>query len=170
MNDSELNRRDFTRLSMAAFGGALAGAVAGCGPETPPPTKSTPGGAGGTGAGGASASGTDSAADPPGLEIAAVGIEKHVCRGLNACKNQGASGENDCAGQGTCATVEHHTCGGQNACKGQGGCGKKALENDCQTKGGCHVPLMDDVWDKARKILEAKMKKAGKEVGAAPAG
>jgi len=56
-----------------------------------------------------------------------------------------------------------------NECKGQGGCGAIGVENECKGKGGCHVPLMDSVWDKARKILEAKMQKAGKEVGAAPA-
>lgn len=169
MDNAELNRRDFHRLTMAAFGGALAGAAGGCGPaETKPPAASGGGGATpGDGEQGGSAAAGDSAA----LEnsVAAVGVEKHLCRGLNACKNQGASGANDCAGQGTCATLEHHACGGENACKGQGGCGKTAVENECKGKGGCHVPLMDEVWDKARKIFEAKMKKAGTPVGAAPA-
>lgn len=168
MDASELNRRDFHRLTMAAFGGALAGSVVGCGETTPPAAPSKP-------------AGSESAATPPtdsadagtsegvlAASVAAVGIEKHLCRGLNACKNKGAKGENDCAGQGDCATLEHHTCGGQNACKGQGGCGANAAENECKGKGGCHVPLMDEAWTKARKIFEAKMKKDGKEVGNAP--
>lgn len=169
MENPELNRRDFHRLTMAAFGGALAGSVVGCGETAPPkpvdssktdtskpetPTAATP---------------SDSPADDAlAASVAAVAIEKHVCRGLNDCKNHGHKGENECAGQGDCATVEHHTCGGDNACKGQGGCGEKAVENDCKGKGGCHVPLMNDAWAKARKIFEAKMKKDGKPFKAAP--
>lgn len=174
MENSELNRRDFHRLTMAAFGGALAGSVAGCGGESAPPA----GGPASAPAGATTATPGGGTEQPAGLDddvaalensVAAVGVEKHLCRGLNACKNQGKSGENECAGQGTCATLEHHTCGGDNACKGQGGCGKNAVENECKGKGGCHVPLMDEVWGKARKIFEAKMKKAGTPVGAAPA-
>lgn len=172
METPELNRRDFHRLSMAAFGGVLAGAVAGCDSSPPAPPKppaggtATPPAAAGAGAADAAAGGADAAlAD----SVAAVGVEKHVCRGLNACKNQGAKGENACAGQGACATVESHSCAGLNECKGQGGCGKAGVENDCKGKGGCNVPLMDDAWSKARKIFEAKMKKSGKEFGAAPA-
>jgi hypothetical protein len=165
-----VNRRDFNRLAMSALGGALAGSIAGC-DSSPPATPKTPAtGTSPTGSPKGDTPQTSDAADTDLAEsVAAVGVEKHVCRGLNACKNQGASKENDCAGQGTCATVDHHTCGGQNACKGQGGCGKSAVENECAGKGGCHVPLMDDVWDKARKIFEAKMKKAGTEFSAAPA-
>lgn len=33
----------------------------------------------------------------------------------------GCRGQNDCKGQGGCAT-DRHACKGQNACKGQGGC------------------------------------------------
>ena len=29
---------------------------------------------------------------------------KHACKGLNACKGQGADGKNSCKGQGSCAT------------------------------------------------------------------
>lgn len=168
MENSELNRRDFHRLSMAAFGGALAGSVVGCSPAASPPSGA-PAAKPTTGEG--SVPSAEAGADMAALEnsVAAVGVEKHLCRGLNACKNQGHSGENACAGQGSCATLEHHACGGENACKGQGGCGKNAVENECKGKGGCHVPLMDDVWDKARKIFEAKMKKSGTPVGAAPA-
>jgi len=169
--ENGVNRRDFNRLAMSAFGGALAGTLVGCSkPATAPaPAKPVAGGGAATTSTGDDAGDTREDAADLANSVAAVGVEKHVCRGLNACKNQGASSENDCAGQGTCATLEHHSCGGLNACKGQGGCGKTAVENDCSGKGGCHVPLMDSVWDKARKIFEAKMKKAGTEIGAAPA-
>ena len=66
---------------------------------------------------------------------------KHVCKGKNDCKGQGADGKNDCKGKGTCATVAHHECAGKNDCKGQGGCGANPGKNDCKGKGGCAVPL-----------------------------
>jgi hypothetical protein len=172
MDQSDLNRRDFHRLTMAAFGGALTGSIAGCGSNAPPagpvpPAKSETAAAATTAEPTAAVAASDSVA---ALEnsIAAVGVEKHLCRGLNACKGHGAGGDNACAGQGSCTTLEHHACGGENKCKGQGGCGENALENECSQKGGCHVPLMDHVWKKARKIFEAKMKKAGTEFGEAP--
>ncbi len=156
----ELNRRDFNRLTMAAFGGVVAGTVAGCGEENKPAApaaKAAPNAA------------ADSAAKPPAAEVAAVSGEAHACRGLNSCKDQGASGKNECAGQGECATKAwEHSCHGENGCKGQGGCGDNATQNECKGKGGCHVPLMAGVWDKARKHFEDKMKEAGQDVGAAP--
>src|SRR5262245_22633082 len=106
MDQSDLNRRDFHRLTMAAFGGALAGSMAGCSSNAPP---AGPVPASKTGTAAAATTGADSAAaaDESGsaaaLEnsIAAVGVEKHLCRGLNACKGQGNEGENACAGQGS---------------------------------------------------------------------
>ena len=40
----------------------------------------------------------------------AAAMEKHACKGMNACK-----------GQGGCHT-DKNACKGQNACKGMGGC------------------------------------------------
>ncbi|MBK7521684.1 MAG: hypothetical protein IPJ33_13450 [Gammaproteobacteria bacterium] len=31
-------------------------------------------------------------------------MEKHACKGKNACKGQGADGKNECKGHGSCAT------------------------------------------------------------------
>ncbi|HLJ10895.1 MAG TPA: hypothetical protein VKU82_06885 [Planctomycetaceae bacterium] len=153
MDHQELNRRDFHRLTAAAFGGMVAGSLAGCSDDK----KAAP-------AGGASQS-----ARSEGTEVAAAKSEPHACRGLNACKNQGESGKNDCAGQGTCATKEwRHTCASANACKGQGGCGANPTENDCKGQGACNIPLMDDAWEKARKRFAEKMEKAGKKFGEAP--
>jgi hypothetical protein len=162
MDRPELNRRDFHRLTMAAFGGAVAGAVAGCGEEKKP---AGPGAA--PAAGGARA--LPFTPERGDEEVAAVKGEPHACRGLNACKGQGADGKNDCAGQGDCATQAwHHGCSLQNACNGQGGCGDNPTQNDCKGKGGCHVPLMDSVWGAARKHFEEKMKNDNKEFGDAP--
>lgn len=161
MNKHELNRRDFHRLTMAAFGGVVAGAAAGCGEEKPPPAA--PGLPVPPQIGQSPPKGAD------GNEVAASESEPHACHGLNACKNQGASGKNDCAGQGTCATKSwHHSCGGQNECKGQGGCGENATQNECKTQGACHIPLMDPAWKKARAHFTEKMEKAGKKVGIDP--
>lgn len=159
MDPHDLNRRDFHRLTMAALGGVLAGTVAGCGEDKPAaPPKTTP------------PATTDTkptaTADSAGEEVVKVEGDPHACSGLNACKNQGATGKNECAGQGECATKAwHHSCGGQNDCKGQGGCGDTATTNDCKGKGACHIPLMAGAWKTARKHFEEKMKEDGKEVG-----
>lgn len=159
MSRKDLDRREFNRLAVAAFGGVVAGSLAGC-QQQPPAANS------GTGAGGTTPAPGDSSAGETAVSLLLV--EPHVCRGLNTCKGMGASKENACAGQGTCASVEHHQCGGQNACKGQGGCGAHPGENSCKGEGHCAVPLMDHAWGPARKNFEAAMKAAGKEFGAAP--
>jgi hypothetical protein len=100
--------------------------------------------------------------------VPAGGADKHVCCGLNHCKAQGASAKNECAGQGSCATVQAHGCSGMNDCKGLGG-GDKPAGNDCKGKGGCNVPLAGDGWKKARASFETAMTKAGKKFGTAPA-
>lgn len=138
MAHSELNRRDFQRLSMAALGGALAGA------------------------------GPGYAADKKEEEKNPLLSDPHVCRGINTCKAKGADKKNACAGQGTCATAKAHSCHAENDCKGQGGCGAKPGENACKGKGECAVPLGNPAWKKARKRFEELMKKAGKEFGDAP--
>jgi hypothetical protein len=104
-----------------------------------------------------------------GEPTASTSVEKHLCRGLNQCKGQGASGDNACRGQGTCATVEAHSCAGQNTCKGLGGCGATAGANDCKGQGGCHVPLMDGAWETVRKRLEKNWTAAEAKFGEAPA-
>ena len=139
MAHSELNRRDFQRLTMAALGGALAGAELGYAAEEKDKEEKNP-----------------------------LLVEPHVCRGLNTCKEKGAGKKNACAGQGTCATAKAHTCHGKNDCKGQGGCESNPGENACKGKGNCGVPLSDGAWKKARKRFEELMKKEGKKVGDAP--
>lgn len=138
LNVPRLSRRDFGRLTAAAFGGVLLGSTL-----------------------------IGRAADSEG-KAAPAGDDKHVCRGLNTCKGKGKGGNNSCAGMGNCATADAHSCKGENACKGQGGCGGKAGENSCKGTGGCDVPLKEKSWKKARKAFEAKMKAAGKTVGEAP--
>jgi|GEM_PF-366936 len=87
---------------------------------------------------------------------------RHGCMTLNSCKNQGRTLNNDCAGQGWCATslayngakpfepkVSDHQCHVTNDCKGQGGCGLYGTEeelnqpggNACQAQGSCATPI-----------------------------
>ncbi len=147
MNDSSLNRRDVIRLSMAALGGLISGTLIGCGGKDK------------------AGSNLKGAGDTADLLL----NDPHVCRGINTCKNKGKPGTtNECAGQGTCATVASHDCNGMNDCKGQGGCGEHPGENACKGKGNCAVPLSDKTWPKARKRFEELMTKAGKKFGDPP--
>ncbi len=174
MKRTEMNRRDFTRLTAAAFGGVVAGSMVGCGKTAT--DAPAPAGGGGDAApadaepADAEGSGTTDAGTAEGeTETVSLMLEDpHVCRGLNTCMNKGASGENACAGQGTCATAAAHSCTGQNECKGQGGCGGEHGTNACKGMGGCGVPL-EHGWEEVRAKFEEAMSAAGKEVGAAPA-
>lgn len=139
LRDTALTRRDFGKLTMAAFTGVLLGTTL-------------------------AAQAAEGEKHDPALLLR----DKHVCRGLNTCKGKGKDGKNSCAGTGNCATTEAHSCKGDNACKGQGGCGEYAGQNSCKGTGDCSVPLDEKTWKKARKAFEAQMKKAGKTVGAAP--
>lgn len=116
-----------------------------------------------------------------------VGPELHVCMGLNSCKNQGFTKQNDCAGMGLCATIVH-ACHTVNDCRGQGGCGLFGTapefchpgENDCKYQGSCGSPILAtryfvdgpnqglSVWQLARKRFEERMNKAGKKYGSPP--
>ena len=135
-----LNRRDFGKLTLAAFGGVLAGSLVG----------------------------ERLLAAEKKVEKAAEGgfwlKEPHICCVLNTCKGHGKDAKNNCAGMGNCATVAAHGCNGTNACAGQDQTGT----NSCKGKGSCGVPVTGDTWKQARGNFEAAMKKAGKKFGAAP--
>lgn len=115
--------------------------------------------------------------------------ELHVCMGLNACKSQGYSGKNACAGMGDCSTILH-PCHTLNECKGQGGCGLFGTteefcfpsQNDCRYQGSCGAPILDSrfimqgpnrgtsVWQLARKRFEEKRAASNQPFGPPPAG
>lgn len=150
MSQTDLNRRDFQRLAIAALSGLTLGCESGVEKAYAP----------------ASATGqVDKNLDVEQL----VMTEPHVCRGLNSCKNLGRSKENECAGQGTCASIANHDCGTNNECKGQGGCGETPGMNSCKGQGKCSIPLMEEAWGTARKAFETAMKKHEKPFGSAPA-
>jgi hypothetical protein len=173
MKRIELNRRDFTKLTVAAFGGIVAGTTIGCG------DGDGSGDAAGTGDGtgdgpegsGTTDESTSTEGDGGGDPVASTDLllsEPHVCRGLNACAGMGKNKENDCAGTSACYTAGKSGCHGDNACKGQGGCDDTAGMNACDGKGNCGVPLKPDTWDKARANLKAALAKKDKPLGKAP--
>ena len=142
----DLSRRDFHKLTIAAFGGVVGGTLL---------------------------SGRAMALqEGSGTEESLLLKEPHVCCGLNTCNGHGAGGNNDCSGMGSCATADNHSCKGQGACAGQGGCGSNPGENACTGQGSCAVPLQAEhgAWKRARANFEAAMEKAGKEFSPAPEG
>lgn len=144
MRTTGVKRRDFHKLTAAAFGGLLAGGST------------------------ASQAADDEEKAKVSVDPALLLAEPHTCRGLNSCKSKGRGDENACAGQSACATVKAHDCAGMNDCKGQGGCGGYPGQNSCKAKGHCAVPLSKSTWAIARKQFEHLMKDAGKKVDSPP--
>ena len=174
MDHTNLNRRDFSRLTLAAAGGLMTGALAGCSDKPAPPAGG--GGTGGTGTGGSATGGAAGTTGGTAASGAATDAqlanfltgEEHACRGLNMCRGQDAEGDNDCAGQGDCATIEHHACGADHDCKGKSGCGATAGINSCEGQGSCGIPMHAGAWEKARAVFEQIAKRDDKEFGDAP--
>ncbi len=179
-------RREFAKLAAAALAGLAAGLLIRHAEAPPaPPNDSSVGGdsppsgkseKGRLSAPDKSAESKSQSTDKPDIVAPAntdlnllVAGDRHVCRGLNTCKEKGKDHKNACAGQGACATAESHACQGLNDCKGQGGCDGTAGINLCSGKGACAVPLKEKVWKLVRERFEQLAKKKGIPVGAAPA-
>lgn len=150
MNQDQVNRRDFNKLTALAMGGLMAGSLVGCGTKAEKTAETANGK-------------TGDETPTEGKEDAALAAwsGKHVCQGLNACKGKGKGGDNACVGQGKCFTANEHTCHAENECKHQGGCGESVATNECKGKGECSVPLSESTWQTAYKKFKADMTKAG---------
>jgi hypothetical protein len=116
----DMNRRDFSKMVVAAVGGIVAG-------------------------GGLIGCGGDGEKDSGNKDHMCAG--KNECKGMGGCKTSAnaCAGKNECKGKGGCASAAmKHDCAGKNACKGQGGCKSGdagcAGKNSCKGKGGCKVP------------------------------
>jgi hypothetical protein len=138
-DQTDLSRRNFGKLALAALAGISAGASVAARADDKKPAEKSP-----------------------------LLNDPHVCRGLNTCKAKGVDKKNSCSGTGQCATVSKHVCGSQNQCKGQGGCGARPGENTCKEQGECSIPLHTSAWKKARARYEELMKAEGKKFGSAP--
>ena len=141
MAEKSVSRRNFSRLTIAAADGIVAGSHAAMAQGDKEKKKEFP--------------------VDPSLLIS----DPNVCKGLNSCNALG-KGEHACAGQGACGTVEAHACNGTNECKGQGGCGGYPGQNSCKEQGHCAVPLSEKSWALARKQFEHLMKDLDKKFGA----
>lgn len=142
MSNTNVGRRNFSRMALVAAGGLVAGSRV---------------------------LSADEKGEKPdlGVDPALLIASPNTCKGLNTCKTEG-KGKHDCAGQSSCSAVAKHDCAGENECKGTGGCGGYPGQNTCKGKGECGVPLKADTWKLARKQFEHLMKAAGKKVGPAP--
>ena len=100
MKKSELSRRDFGKLTVAAWSGLVAGSLLG----------------------GRDLHAAEKATASPMLR------DPHICCGLNTCKGHGKGADNDCAGMGHCATAQAHGCNGENQCAGQGQSGENSCK------------------------------------------
>jgi len=146
MEEKSVTRRNFSKLTLAAAGGIVAGSQAAWAQE------------------GSEKKGKKKDENSFPVDAALLLSEPNVCRGLNSCESKG-KGEHACAGQSACAAVEAHSCHGMNDCKGQGGCGGYPGQNTCKEQGHCAVPLSDKAWELARKQFEHLMKGMDKKFG-----
>lgn len=102
MNKDDITRRDFGKLSLAAFGGLVAGSVLSSKrlfAETKDQPKDAHACCGLNSCSSQGAKGDNKCAGTGTCATA----KAHGCSGNNDCKNQGGTGENDCKGKGSCA-------------------------------------------------------------------
>lgn len=138
MNSKEINRRDFSALSLAAMGGLLSGVLSGCG---------------GPGTGTAAA----------GEKHLCRGLNeckgqgsggKNECAGQGECataSHHSCGGKNECKGLGGCGEDA-----GANACKGKGGCHVPLMDDAWTT---VRKRLEDKLAKSGKKAGQAPAKK-----------
>ncbi len=102
MKVSNLSRRDFSKLSLAAFSGLLAGTRAGFGKLFADEMKESAEKHSCCGLNECKGESADGKNDCAGMGTCAT-TKAHGCNGKNECKNQGNTAENDCKGKGGCA-------------------------------------------------------------------
>lgn len=100
MKKDDLSRRDFNKLSLAAFGGLLAGAATKTGRLFAADEKKDAHAC--CGLNECKAEGAKGDNKCAGTGNCAT-TTAHGCNGKNDCKNQGGSADNDCKGKGGCA-------------------------------------------------------------------
>ena len=110
MKQNDMNRRDFTKLTAAAFGGLVAGSMIGCG----------------KGKEGDAVAATAAKHACRGLNDCKS--DKNKCAGQGTCSTatpHECGGHNDCKNQGGCGDTP-----GANSCKEKGGCAVPITDKD----------------------------------------
>ncbi len=102
MKNDDVSRRDFGRLTLAAFGGVLAGSLLGGRVLAADEKAEAKDAHACCGLNTCKGHGADAKNECAGMGNCAT-TEAHSCQGHNACKNQGGTGQNDCKGKGSCA-------------------------------------------------------------------
>jgi hypothetical protein len=101
--DENVSRRDFGKLTLAAFGGVVAGSMLGgkllFADEKAMAKADAHACCGLNACKGQGHGGDNACAGQGGCATA----EAHSCAGSNACKGQGETGDNACKGKGSCA-------------------------------------------------------------------
>ena len=101
MKKDNVSRRDFGKLTLAAFGGVLAGSALGGSLLSADEKEMAKDAHACCGLNACKAQGAGGKNDCAGQGSCST-TEAHGCAGSNACKNQGGEGINDCKGQGSC--------------------------------------------------------------------
>jgi hypothetical protein len=102
MKKDDVSRRDFGKLTLAAFGGVLAGSMLGgrmLSASSHSEAKEKHSCCGLNSCKGKGADGKNECAGKGNCSTTTA----HSCAGMNECKNQGGEGVNDCKGKGSCA-------------------------------------------------------------------
>ncbi len=102
MKKDDVSRRDFGKLTLAAFGGVLAGSVLGSKMLSAAQHAEKKEAHACCGLNTCKGHGADGKNECAGMGNCST-TEAHSCQGHNACKNQGGTGQNDCKGKGSCA-------------------------------------------------------------------
>jgi len=102
MKTDDVSRRDFGKLTLAAFGGVLAGSMLGGRLLAADEKEAAKEAHACCGLNDCKGHGAGSDNECAGMGKCAT-AEAHGCAGSNACKNQGGDGVNDCKGKGSCA-------------------------------------------------------------------
>ncbi len=102
MKKDDVSRRDFGKLTLAAFGGVLAGSVLGGRLLSAEQHSEKKEAHSCCGLNSCKGNGADGKNECAGMGSCST-TEAHGCGGHNACKNQGGSYDNDCKGKGSCS-------------------------------------------------------------------
>ncbi len=102
MKKDDVSRRDFGKLTLAAFGGVLAGSMLSGKRLFADEKEAAKEAHSCCGLNSCKSNGAGGDNECAGMGKCAT-TEAHGCAGGNACKNQGGSYDNDCKGKGSCA-------------------------------------------------------------------